>query len=241
MDEYNRRHFIRTSLPGFLGLGLALPGITAFATRANACYGRVPEDGAINWDAFLTAVEKEAAKQHLDHWDQASYVKQAAALALRLNLQDPALAEAFEKTKDGLGNQRLDFYKLEKQQNFEVSLVQFEKGERIAHHDHPGMTGVLLCATGKVNVWNYDLMEQKAETDPLLLHQTARNTLEKGMVSTLTSQERNIHKLKAHQLTQLVDIFAPPYNKERAQNSTWFKVDDEPYQNRKNIYQATKR
>ena len=103
------------------------------------------------------------------------------------------------------------------------------------------MTGVLLCATGKVNVWNYDLMEQKAETDPLLLHQTARNTLEKGMVSTLTSQERNIHKLKAHQLTQLVDIFAPPYNKERAQNSTWFKVDDEPYQNRKNIYQATKR
>jgi len=241
MDEYNRRHFIRPSLPGFLGLGLALPGITAFATRANACYGRVPEDGAINWDAFLTAVEKEAAKQHLDHWDQASYVKQAAALALRLNLQDPALAEAFEKTKDGLGNQRLDFYKLEKQQNFEVSLVQFEKGERIAHHDHPGMTGVLLCATGKVNVWNYDLMEQKAETDPLLLHQTARNTLEKGMVSTLTSQERNIHKLKAHQLTQLVDIFAPPYNKERAQNSTWFKVDDEPYQNRKNIYQATKR
>jgi len=217
------------------------PSITALATRANACYGRVPKNGAINWDAFLSAVEKEASKQHLDHWDQAGYVKKAAALALRLNLKDHALAEAFEKTKSGIGNQRLDFYKLEKQRNFEVSLVQFEKGEKIAHHDHPGMTGVLLCATGKVDVWNYDLMEQEAESDPLLLHQTAKKSLQKGMVSTLTSQERNIHKLKAHSLTQLVDIFAPPYNKERSKNSSWYRVDTEPYQGRKNIYQATRR
>ncbi len=241
MDEYNRRHFIRTSIPGFLGLGLALPTITALATRANACYGRTPENGAINWDAFLTAVEKEAEKQHLDNWDQADYVKKAAALALRLNLQDEALSEAFAKTKNGLGNQRADFYKLEKQRNFEVSLVQFEKGEQISHHDHPGMTGVLLCATGNVDVWNYDLLEQKAESDPLLLHQTAKSTLEKGMVSTLTSKSRNIHKLQAHSLTQLVDIFAPPYNKERAHNSSWFKVDTETYQGKKDIYQATKR
>lgn len=240
MDEYNRRHFIRTSIPGFLGLGLALPSITALATRANACYRRVPEHGAINWDAFLTAVEKEAAKQHLDQWDQVDYVKKAAALALRLNLQDPALAEAFEQTKNGLGNERTDFYKLEKQQSFEISLVQFEKGEKISHHDHPGMTGVLLCATGKVDVWNYDLLEQQAEDSPLLLSQTAKNTLQKGMVSTLTSKERNIHKLRAHSLTQLVDIFAPPYNKERIRKSTWYQVDTEPYQGKKNIYQATK-
>ena len=241
MDEYNRRHFIRTSLPGFLGLGLALPGITALATRANACYGRVPENGAINWDAFLSAVEQEASKQHLDNWNQADYVKKAAALALRLNLKDPALAEAFEKTKKGLGNRRIDFYKLEKQRNFEVSLVQFEKEERIAHHDHPGMTGVLLCATGKVDVWNYDLLEKQKESDPLLLQETARNTLQKGMVSTLTSKQRNIHKLKAQSLTQLVDIFAPPYNKERSRNSSWFRVDTEPYQGKEKIYEATKR
>ena len=30
-------------------------------------------------------------------------------------------------------------------------------------------------------------------------------------------EERNIHKLKALELTQLVDIFAPPYNLERAE------------------------
>ncbi|BDS07856.1 hypothetical protein NT6N_28960 [Oceaniferula spumae] len=241
MDDYNRRHFIRTSLPGFLGLGLALPSITALATRANAFQGRVPENGAINWDAFLTAVEKEAAKQHLDHWDQAAYVKQAAALALRLNLKDPALAKAFENTKKGLGNKRTDFYKLEKQRNFEVSLVQFEKGEQISHHDHPGMTGVLLCATGNVDVWNYDLLGEKKGSKNVLLAETAQSTLSKGMVSTLTSKERNIHRLKAHSLTQLVDIFAPPYNKERAQKSTWFSVDPEPYQGRQKIHEATRR
>ena len=69
MDDYDRRHFIRTSLPGFLGLTMALPSLTALATRANACQGRLSEMQTINWDAFLEAVEKEATRQHLDDWD----------------------------------------------------------------------------------------------------------------------------------------------------------------------------
>lgn len=243
MDDYNRRHFIRTSIPGFLGLGLALPAITAIATRANAFEGRIPANGAINWDAFLAAVEKETAKQHLDNWNQDDYVKKAAALALRLNLKDPALAKAFEKTKKGLGNKRIDFYDLEKQHNFEVNLLQFEKNEQIRHHDHPDMTGVILCATGNIDVWNYDLIEKK-EKNKVLLAETAQATLAKGNVSTLTSKARNIHRLKARSLTQLVDIFAPPYNKERAQKSTWFNVDPEPLQRqhgKHKVYQATTR
>ncbi|MFC4992272.1 hypothetical protein [Rubritalea tangerina] len=240
MDDYNRRHFIRTSLPGFLGLSMALPSITALATRANACQGRLPENGAINWDAFLEAVEKEAAKQHLDHWNQEKYVAQVAALAQRLQLKDPSLAKAFERSKQGLGNQHPDFYKLEKQQNFEVSLVQFEKGEQIKHHDHPDMTGVLLCATGNVDVWNYDLLQHDA-ADKVLLKETATSRLEKGMVSTLTSKQRNIHRLQANSLTQLVDVFAPPYNRERIRKSQWFDVDTETYQGRDKIYEASTR
>jgi len=240
MDDYNRRHFIRTSIPGFLGLGLALPSITAIATRANACEGHIPENGAINWDAFLTAVEKETAKQHLDDWNEAGYVKKAAALALRLNLKDPALAKAFKNAQKGIGNKRIDFYDLEKQRDFQVNLLQFEKNEQIKHHDHPDMTGVILCATGNIDVWNYDIFKEQSDKK-LLLKEIARATLSKGQVSTLTSKARNIHKLKAQSLTQLVDIFAPPYNKERAQKSTWFNVDTAPFQGRKNIYEATRR
>lgn len=241
MDDYNRRQFIRTSLPGFLGLGLALPSITAFATRANACNGRIPESGAINWDAFLSAIEKEAAKQHLDNWNEQAYVKKAAALMARLNLKDKALAKAFENTKNGLGNKRIDFYDLEEQRNFEICLLQFEKGEQISHHDHPNMTGVLLCATGKTDVWNYDLLGKRKNSKNVLLKETSHAILTKGNVSTLTSKERNIHRLKAQSLTQLIDIFAPPYNKERARNSSWFKVDTEPFQGYEKIYEATKR
>lgn len=241
MDDYDRRHFIRTSLPGFLGLGMALPQLTAFATRANACNGRLPSDGAINWDAFLEGIEKEAAKQHLDSWSEAAYVEAASKMAARLNLRDPLLEEAFKKAQRGLGNGRVDFEPLEKQRDFHVTLLQFEKEEAISHHNHPEMTGVILCASGEIEVWNYDLLGEKAEEESVLLEETGHDLLAKGKVSTLTSQARNIHSLKAKELTQLVDIFAPPYNKDRIEKSSWFDVDPEPFQGKGKIHLAKKR
>lgn len=230
MDDYSRRAFIRTSLPGFLGVSLALPSITALATRAAAFEGRVAKDAPIHWDAFLEAVAAEAAKQHLDRWNEPAYVKKIAALAARLDLKDERLAAAFEKAKKGVGNGRIDFDTLEKNEDFQVSFLQFEKGEDIHYHDHPEMTGVLLCATGDIDVWNYDELDEQPEPDHLLLREISQARLVKSQVSTLTSKERNIHRLKARELTQLVDIFTPPYNKDRAKRSRWFDVDDEPYQ-----------
>lgn len=241
MDEYDRRHFIRTSLPGFLGLGMALPQLTAFATRANACQGRVPANGAINWDAFLEGVEKEAAKQHLDHWNEKAYIEAAGKLANRLNLRDPHLQEVFKQAHNGIGNGRIDFEPLEKQRDFHVTLLQFEEEEAIPHHDHPEMTGVILCASGEIEVWNYDLLGKKGESENVLLKETSHDLLGKGKVSTLTSRERNIHTLTARKLTQLVDIFAPPYDKEKIEKSKWFDVDPEPFQGEGKIHLATMR
>ncbi len=229
MDGYSRRAFIRTSLPGFLGVTLALPSITAFATRAAAFEGRVAADAPIHWDAFLEAIAKEAAKQHLDHWDEPAYVAKMAVLADRLDLKDERLAQAFEKAKKGVGNGRIDFDTLEKNEDFQVSFLQFEKGEKIHYHDHPDMTGVLLCATGDIDVWNYDELEEEPEPGHILLRETEEARLVKGNVSTLTSKVSNIHRLKARELTQLVDIFTPPYNRDRSKRSRWFDVDDEPY------------
>ncbi|MDA0766272.1 MAG: hypothetical protein O3A87_07320 [Verrucomicrobia bacterium] len=238
MNDYNRREFIRTSLPGFLGLTMALPAITALATRANACQGRPAPGGTINWDAFLEAVAKEAAKQHLDHWNETDYLQCAAALAHTLNLQDPALAAAFEHTKTGLGNERIDFYDLEKRRDFQINLLQFEQGERLRHHDHPGMTGVLLCTTGRLQTDNYDLLERR-ESGSFLLRQSASEILEKGTVSTLTSHERNIHRVEALDLCQVIDIFAPPYDPQRSAKSTFFNVDPEPFKGKQGLFEAT--
>ena len=49
-------------------------------------------------------------------------------------------------------------------------------------------------------------------------------------ISTLTSKERNIHRLRARELTQLIDIFTPPYTPQRIKTSRWFEVDPEPWQ-----------
>ncbi|MBK1834042.1 hypothetical protein [Roseibacillus ishigakijimensis] len=240
MDDYDRRHFLRTSLPGFLGLGLVLPQLTALATRANACQGRVGEEQTINWEAFLEAVEKEAAQQHLDRWNEEAYVKAAARLAKRLNLKDAQLTAAFAKAQRGLGNGRVDFEPLEKQRDFHVTLLQFEKEERIPHHDHPEMTGVILCASGEIEVWNYDLLAQESER-AVLLRESEHGHLRKGQVSTLTSKARNIHSLQAKERTQLIDIFAPPYNRDRIEKSNWFELDPDPVEGSETHYRATLR
>ena len=123
---------IRTSLPGFLGIGMALRAITATATRAMGREGRLPAGAPIHWDAFLEAVAKEAALQHLDDWNESEYVKRAEALARRLDLADDDLAAAFERAKKGVGNGRVDFDPLEKQQDLQFQMTALVQTKRAA-------------------------------------------------------------------------------------------------------------
>lgn len=238
MDDYNRRQFIRTSVPGFIGLTLALPAISSLAARANAHLGRLDKNASINWDAFLSEIEKITRIQHLDHWNEMHYIQQASALVKRLNLQDPTLLRAFTECAKGLGNGRVDFHDLEEKQDFAVCLLQFEKQESIAPHDHPGMTGVIHCASGEISVQNYDMLGKRDQYQSYLLRKSADTILRTGNTSSLTSKKRNIHTLNAQQQTQLIDVFAPPYDKLRAAKSSWFSIDSETFQDNDNIYEA---
>lgn len=248
MDEYHRRQFLRTTVPGFLGVLLALPSLSAAATKANGNRGRAPKDGAMNWDAFLGAVAAEAAKQHLDNWDQEDYLRKISALSLRLHREDPVLQKGFAQIRTRLEKGKVDIEYLEKRFDFAVCLVQFEKHQTIAAHDHPGMTGVILCASGKIHTRNFDLVEEKvvARADgtkdtECILRKSAQKTLRPNAITTLTSKARNIHTLKAEEITQLIDIFTPPYNDERVADSRWFTIDDAPQPGRKDLFQAVVR
>ena len=218
---------------------MALPGLTAMATRATAQNGRLDKDGRIHWDAFLEGVAKEASRQHLDEWNEVKYLNKVKALAQRLHLEDPILLEAFKKAEKGIGNGRIDFDRLEKHQDFQISYLQFEKGEKIRHHDHPGMTGVLLCATGELLTENYTRLDEERDDERLLLKTAGKSVLKKGMAESLTSTIGNIHRVEAHALTQIIDIFAPPYTPERIKQSHYFEVDDEPFEQRKGVFEAT--
>jgi hypothetical protein len=243
MDAYDRREFISLSLPGFLGVITALPGLCALATRANACQGRLPEDGKIHWEAFLESVSKEAAKQHLDLWNQDEYVKSIAAIAGRLHMEDPILKHGLEQIGARLKNGNIDFQYLEDRVDFSLCLVQFDVGEIIRPHDHPGMTGMILCASGEIETANYDPVPPAAEGDPdparCLLRRVGQQVLKKNDVSTLTAKTRNIHTLKATAVTQLVDIFTPPYNEERIEKSRWYALAPDPQADDADVFEAT--
>ncbi|QTN33948.1 hypothetical protein HZ994_17040 [Akkermansiaceae bacterium] len=241
MDEYDRREFLSLSLPGFLGVLTALPSLCALATRANAAGGRLPEDGAMHWEAFLEAVSKEADKQHLDSWDQDGYVKSIASLASRLHLEDPALTMAMEQISLRLKHGKVDFKYLEERVDFSLCLVQFDEGEIIRPHDHPGMTGMILCAAGEIETTNYDPAEPggiEISEGHQLLRRVGQGVLRKNDISTLTAKARNIHTLQARKVTQLVDIFTPPYDKERIERSNWFDISPEAITGHADLYEA---
>jgi hypothetical protein len=241
MDEYDRREFLSLSLPGFLGVISALPALCAFATRANATEGRLPTDQAMHWEAFLEAVTTEAAKQHLDAWKQDDYVKTIAALATRLHLEDPVLTQAMAQLTTRLKHDNVDFQYLEQRVDFSLCLVQFDEGEIIRPHDHPGMTGMILCASGKIETSNFDPFEDPKITPSAghqLLRRVGQAVLKKNDISTLTAKARNIHTLRSIQVTQLVDIFTPPYNKERVEQSHWFELSPEAMPGKPDIFEA---
>lgn len=245
MDDYNRREFLKTTVPSFLGVMLSLPTLCALATRANACNGRLKADQSMHWEAFLEAVAKEAAKQHLDRWNEEEYLKKIARLTSSLYLEDPVISQAMEKVSARLKKGWVDFHDLEKNLDFAVCLLQFDVNEVIKPHNHPGMTGMILCASGEIHAQNYDLFKtvKESEVDGVrtgnyLLRQSMDCMLRKGDVSTLTSQARNIHTLRANKVTQLIDIFTPPYNKERSEKSCWYELDEAPVAGSKTIYEA---
>lgn len=236
MDDFQRRTFLKLSLPAFLKLAAVLPALGGFARRANAQQGRLKEDTPLHWDAFLENIHREAEKQTQAFWDEDDYVEKAAALARRLNIQDPVLQKIFARYQ----NKHPNFPEFEiphKEQTFQISLIQFEPGEVIRHHNHPGMTGVLLCASGALQVENFDEVQEQ-EGAPLFLRRTGSLQLPAGKVSTLTSKRRNIHTVRAGQFTQVIDVFAPPYNKERSDASVWYELDPKPVDGEPDLFRA---
>jgi quercetin dioxygenase-like cupin family protein len=236
MLHHHRRAFLRVSIPAFAGLAAQLPLLGCAARLANADRGRLREDTPLHWDAFLEQVQAEAARQTERSWDERDYVAKAAALARRLQLDDPVIRAAFGK----LTNRNPRFPEItvpHREHLFQISLIQFEPGEVIRHHDHPGMTGVLLCSTGRLEVQNYTQVGE-AGSGHLVLRRDADEALARGEVGTLTSTDRNIHRVSAPVFSEVVDLFTPPYDADRIARSRWFEVDDRPQAGRPDHFLA---
>lgn len=221
MIEITRRHVISASIGQFLYWCSALPSLAQRAVREN---GAGPQ--RLNWNAFVDRLESTARVQHKPAWDQAQYTQRIAALARSLNLPDKRLTDERAAYRN-IHPFRPEFQDLLQTADIQISLISFERGESIPHHDHPDMTGVMVCAMGDVMVSEYDI-SPAVRYGGWLLNLAGQERLEPGLTSTLTARTRNVHTLRAAAFSQIIDIFTPPYNDERKKRTRWFRIEPLP-------------
>jgi hypothetical protein len=251
MENFNRREFIKMSTWSLAALLTAdLNHLIHFGQKANATKGYYRENEPLNWDAFLSKLTRQA-QQHKVGRRSEKHVRRIADLLRRLDLQTPVIQDKI----NAYNNSRPNWFEhdlLHQEVNFQVSLIQFEKGEYIPHHDHPAMCGVIFPVNGELEVKNFDLLPDefpvKQEQSPdgisyqkhtSLLRLGQNETLRKGSVSTLTEEAGNIHSVMPTQFSQVIDIFTPAYNDTNSAAARWFQVDETAtYEGKDRIYRA---
>ena len=250
MEHNERREFIKMSALAFAGIAIQLNSISTFAQHANLFQGRTINQG-LNWDAFLSKITQLAKEQYQPNWDQNSYIKNVQ------NLLQQCQFPEFENVKKEFAsyeNKNKDWFEhalLHKEINFQVSLLQFEKGEYISHHNHPDMCGVINMVTGNALVKNYSLHKELEKTKTqsyngqtytlisCVLEETKKEILTPGKTSILTSTKGNIHSLMPNEFTQLVDVFTPSYNEKNEAASIWYQVNEEVnFENKSKLFEA---
>ena len=117
-------------------------------------------------------------------------------------------------------------------------MLEFEPGEVIGLHDHPDMTGVIMCCSGRVEVENYTLLDERSASGNYLLRREAETVMSAGVIGTLTATTRNIHSLRATEFTQMLDVFTPPYDDYRSYASKWFTKEEQSYQDSEDVFEA---
>ena len=226
------------SLVSLTAVFAGMPQLVSYAKKANAHNGYMTSNEPINWDAFIEQLHKEAKTQDSMNWNQEEYVSKVASLAGQLNYDDPFYNKVKAEYKDRYKN-KPDSDRMHYQYNFEIYLVSFEKGDAYDPHDHPDMTGVLSCVSGKVRVQNYELLEHPSDKNLYLLKEVSNCRVKPGDCSTLTAQSRNIHRLEGlNRLSEMIDIFTPSYDKQRIENAKWFSILESNYENQDGIHLA---
>ncbi|MEE2645492.1 MAG: hypothetical protein VYD19_11215 [Myxococcota bacterium] len=182
----------------------------------------------LSWRSFIDELAVLAEQQFSPTWDQESYVEEVAALMTLLRLDD----EDFQALYDGYATAGELFPELQTVHDggyFEVASLEFDPGDEIGLHNHPDMTGVILCLSGRIDVEAFNLQEGESESGALLLERVVQRRLEAGDYCTLTASQGNIHSLRAQSFTQLLDVFTPPYDSERLTRYRWYDRATEAY------------
>ena len=181
----------------------------------------------MDWPGFVQALSVLAEKQFFADWNQATYVEEVMSLMRLIDLDDAK----FDEVYDGYVRARGAFPEIQSVHDgghFKVASLEFEPGDEIRLHNHPDMTGVILCLSGSLELEAFNLMDRQSASGNLLLEQVLHTRLTPGKFATLTATHGNIHGLVATEYTALLDVFTPPYDKERLKRYRWYRRADTP-------------
>ena len=231
MAEINRREVISLSIKSFLGISAFLP---ILQSCSNLSANNVKD---LDWRSFVNQIQDMAPEYGKEGFDEEAYLSKLISMSHKLNINDKDIQKHFVNYQNR-NTKFPEFTKMHQEKSFQITLLEFEAGEKIPLHNHPDMSGVILCVKGNIAIDNFDLLPKKSENERLLLKQTDSVIMKPGMVGSLSSTRGNIHSLKATEFTRLIDIFTPPYDKRRIKDSRYFSKSAQSYKGAKGIFEA---
>ena len=214
---------------------------SALAVAATLPYASMlaQESERLDWDEFLKLCEELASAQFDDDWQQGqdTYTKKIAKLLNRLDIDDKKIV-SFIDSYNNYSTNFPEIRTIHRKAEFQVSLIEFEADEVIPLHDHPDMTGVIICTHGEIEVTHYDKLIERSEQDLPLLQKERQLTMTPGDTATLTVNRGNIHELHAKEFTRMIDVFTPPYNRDRSTRSRYYWISKDAYEDRTDTFEA---
>ena len=214
--------------------GAALLALAAFPLRAQT---KNVLDDSISWDQFLELCNDLSTAQFKDNWDQIAYTKKMESLLLKLRLDDAKIVSFMDRYKD-YSQSWPTIRAIHEVKKFCVKLIEFEPNEKIPLHDHPDMTGVIMCTHGRVLVDHFNKISDESNPDQTLLQEDSILDMKSGDTAALTAQKGNIHRLHAKEFSRMIDVFTPPYDDDRSSRVRYYTLDGTHHGDSDDVYAA---
>jgi hypothetical protein len=133
-------------------------------------------NASLNWSMFMDRIADLTWMASTRETEE-RYVDTVGTLLSQLNFCDPHIRRSRlgPKLRQGFPT----FSDLEQRMTIEVKLLSFEPGDGIEAHDHPDMTGVMACVSGRVSVDNYERVLNE-ESSGCLFYRWQKEFFENG-------------------------------------------------------------
>ncbi len=233
MPAITRRTALQLGASGFLTLTAFLPLLGCEKPGTH-----VAEE--LDWQRFVDQINQIARTQHEKSWDQAQYLTKVRDILLGCRISDDHVQKIIQNYKNAHRNFP-EIRDMHRTTEVQVCLLEFEPNERIALHDHPDMTGCIRCIEGEVRICNFTEIGPGDKANHIKLTLDSDVTMVPGSTGALTSTTANLHDLHAKKFTRLIDVFTPPYNKDRSKRSRWFDLNSQVVAGKKDYIATVKK